>query len=30
MTKSVRFCLSYDQFKLDFIAFKIVQKKMHG
>ena len=23
MTTSVRFCLSYDPFKLDFIAFKI-------
>ena len=25
MTKSVRLCLSYDLFKLDFIAFKVQQ-----
>ena len=28
MTTSVRFCLSYDPFKLDFIAFKVDRKCM--
>ena len=32
MTTSVRFCLSYDRFKLDFIAFKvdIISIEMQG